>query len=125
MRKIRNLVLAASMLLTPAALADEVANEVILEAGERTFNVHCTVCHGPGGSGGAGPRLTDQYTLHGQEYEEMLSVITSGVLDVGMPKWSQRLSEQRLRQVAAYVFSLFGTRPRDKPPGENANLTLM
>ncbi|MDP6952542.1 MAG: c-type cytochrome [Alphaproteobacteria bacterium] len=115
----------AALLVAGAAYAAELEDAAFIKEGERTFNVHCAVCHGPTGGGGAGPNLTDQYTLHGETYDEMLAVITSGVLDVGMPNWGERLSEERQRQVAAYVFSLFATKPRDKPPGANANLTLM
>lgn len=114
-----------ALLFAGATQATDFEDAAVLKEGQRTFNIHCAVCHGPSGGGGAGPNLTDQYTLHGEAYEDMLAVISSGVLDVGMPNWGERLSEERLGEVAAYVFSLYGTRPRDKPPGANSNLTLM
>jgi cytochrome c oxidase cbb3-type subunit 3 len=59
-----------------------------------------------------GPNLTNQHTLHGNRYESMVAVITEGVLAVGMPKWGARMTEERIRSVAAYVFSLYATRPK-------------
>jgi mono/diheme cytochrome c family protein len=40
-------------------------NQESLKSGKRTFVVHCEQCHGLGGRGGAGPNLTDEFTLHG------------------------------------------------------------
>ena len=125
MSRVTIIACAVALLFATATQAVDIKDAAVIEEGKRTFNIHCAVCHGPSGGGGAGPNLTDQYTRHGERYEDMLAVVNSGVLDVGMPNWGERLSEERQRQVAAYVFSLFGTKPRDKPPGANANLTLM
>ena len=87
-----------------------------LKSGKRTFVVHCEQCHGLGGRGGAGPNLTDEFTLHGETYDDILRVIVNGVPAMQMPTWSQRLSKERIRDVAEYVLTLKGTRPTGVEP---------
>jgi mono/diheme cytochrome c family protein len=101
-------VLAISSVST--AWAVDYRDAVVIKEGKRTFNIYCSECHSPGGVGGMGPNLTDQFTLHGADYEDMVAVITKGVAAVGMPKWGARMTEERIRTVAAYVFSLYATR---------------
>ncbi len=96
-------------------------------AGQRTFMIHCEACHGPGGVGGAGPNLTDNDTLHGGTYEDILEVVTNGVRGKPMNAWENKLGLDRVKNVAAYVFSLKGTRPKsektyDGTAGTNLNL---
>ncbi|MBT06072.1 MAG: hypothetical protein CMM32_04040, partial [Rhodospirillaceae bacterium] len=87
-----------------------------IKEGKRTFIVHCWQCHGDGGRGMMGPNLTDEFTLHGETYDDILRVITNGVPAMQMPTWSQRLSEKRIREVAEYVFTLKGSRPSGVKP---------
>jgi cytochrome c oxidase cbb3-type subunit 3 len=81
--------------------------------GKRTFTVHCVQCHGLDGKGGGhsrnGPSLTDNVTLHGGTFEDIYRVIAEGVPKAAMPQWKQKMSPERIRDVAAYVHSLKGT----------------
>jgi mono/diheme cytochrome c family protein len=85
-----------------------------LAEGQRTFSVHCTTCHGQTGGGGLGPNLTDQETVHGGRFADMLNVIMNGVELKGMPRWIGLIGAERVAQVAAYVYTLKGTRPPSK-----------
>ena len=87
-----------------------------LKSGKRTFVVHCEQCHGMGGRGGAGPNLTDEFTLHGETYDDILRVIVNGIPAMQMPTWSQMLSKERIRDVAEYVLTLMGSRPTGVEP---------
>ncbi len=87
-----------------------------LKSGKRTFVVHCEQCHGLGGRGGAGPNLTDEFTLHGETYDDILRVIVNGIPAMQMPTWSQMLSKERIRDVAEYVLTLMGSRPTGVEP---------
>jgi mono/diheme cytochrome c family protein len=91
------------------------ADPLDIEAGRRTFMVHCDRCHGPGGRGGIGPNLTDQFTLHGGTYQDIVDVVTNGVPGKPMFSWKSWLDPITISQVAAYVYSLKGTRPTDAP----------
>lgn len=114
---------ALAILATSAAHAVDYRDEAVLIEGKRTFNIYCSECHSTGGIGGMGPNLTDQYTLHGNAYEDMVAVISEGVLAVGMPKWGARMTGERIRTVAAYVFSLYATRPKSEEAGDEHQLT--
>ncbi len=93
-----------------------------IPAGKRTFMVHCEMCHGPGGRGGAGPNLTDDITLYGGAYENILDVVANGVQGKPMNAWKTKLTPDVIRNVAAFVHSLKGTRPNSKP---SRRVTLM
>ena len=84
--------------------------------GRRTFVIYCEQCHGMGGLGGAGPNLTDEFTLHGGNLSDIVDVITKGVPAMQMPTWGQIMATQRIFKVAEYVYSLKGTRPTGKLP---------
>ena len=94
-----------------------------VEAGKRGFNSHCIECHGSGGKGGMGPNLTDEFTLHGGELEDITRVITNGVPGL-MPTWGQKMSEERVAQFAAYIFSIKGSRPTGKRPPKRVSRLL-
>ena len=91
-------------------------NPESMKSGKRTFVVHCEQCHGLGGRGGAGPNLTDEFTLHGETFDDILNVVTKGIPAMQMPTWSQMLTKKRIREVAGYVLSLKGTRPTGIEP---------
>lgn len=69
------------------------AGDAQLAQGREVYADHCARCHGSGGAGGAGPRLA------GTEID--LGVVRSGRR--GMPAFGQRLSDEELDAVAAYV----------------------
>jgi mono/diheme cytochrome c family protein len=81
-----------------------------LTDGRHTFFVYCSNCHGTDGWGGPCPNLADEVTLHGGRYADMLATITRGVEGTEMPRWFGKLEFDRIMQVAAYVYSLKGTR---------------
>jgi len=87
--------------------------------GKRTFVIYCEQCHGMGGRGGAGPNLTDEFTLHGEELEDIIRTITNGVPAMQMPTWGQILATDRIKKVGKYVLNLKGTRPTGKLPEAN------
>ena len=111
--------------LSTAVQADDAQLEADILEGKRILQIQCTECHAIGGTGGAGPNRTDEFTLHGGEYEDILRVVTNGVGRAAMPNWGQRLSKHRISKVAAYVFSLKGTRPTGRKPGPKSRLSLM
>lgn len=96
-----------------AAFTDEA-----VKGGQQVYAAKCAVCHGPEGGGLIGPNLTDSFWLHGTGARaDIAQVISAGVLDKGMPAWSEQISENELVQVSAFVFSLKGKNiAGGKPP---------
>lgn len=74
----------------------------------------CYACHGQEGKGLVGPNLTDDVWLHSKgSFEEIVAQVTKGVLKeesksgVPMPpKGGSSISDDDVKAVAAYVYSL-------------------
>jgi cytochrome c oxidase cbb3-type subunit 3 len=77
-----------------------------IQAGRRLFvQFNCSGCHGGRAGGGMGPSLRDADWLYGSDAEHIFGSITDGRAH-GMPSWSQRLSDQQIWQLTAYIQSL-------------------
>jgi cytochrome c oxidase cbb3-type subunit 3 len=76
--------------------------------GQTQFNTLCAACHMPTGKGmqalGA-PNLTDNVWLYGGEFEQVAHTIRAGRAGV-MPAHKDLLSEDKIKLISAYVFSL-------------------
>jgi cytochrome c oxidase cbb3-type subunit 3 len=76
--------------------------------GKAQFELLCAACHGADGRGtpalGA-PNLTDKVWLHGGSEATIHRVVSAGVQNA-MPAQGERLGEERVRLLAAYVMSL-------------------
>ena len=72
--------------------------------GERIFAQSCSVgyCHGVAGAAGRGPRLRGR--TFAKDY--LYSVIRDGIPSSAMPAWKDRLKDDDIRAVIAYVMSL-------------------
>ena len=79
-----------------------------MQEAKRTFSVYCTECHGLAAWGGMGPNLTDVQTLYGGRYQDIVNIITNGSPNRPMPAWGRKLPFERIRLVAALVYSLRG-----------------
>ncbi|MCX7553318.1 cytochrome-c oxidase, cbb3-type subunit III [Marinicella sp. S1101] len=75
--------------------------------GEAKFGMFCVACHGPEGKGIAAlgaPNLTDDIWLYGSH--EIIETALYEGLNGNMPSQSEILDENRIKLVAAYVYSL-------------------
>jgi cytochrome c oxidase cbb3-type subunit 3 len=85
----------------PAAAGD-------LAEGRTQFELLCSACHGADGRGmtavGA-PNLTDRIWLHGGSVDAIRKIVANGVNNA-MPAQGERLGDQRVRLLTAYVMSL-------------------
>ena len=100
-----------ALLEDPAALAE----------GMEIFGELCALCHGESGEGMIGPNLIDNYWLHGKgKISDIAISIRSGIPDNGMAAWADRIPEQQILHVAAYIKSVQGTMAEDakEPDGE-------
>ena len=84
--------------------------------GEKIFSAtgNCFTCHGPGGTGSAlAPALNDKDWLHiSGDFAGIQQIVNNGVpkpkqFPAAMPaKGGAPLTDQQVKQVAAYVYSL-------------------
>ena len=82
--------------------------------GASIFKRNCAMCHGPDGKGIAAmktPDFTDPKVLASLTDQQMLEIITNGKSGTAMPAWRDKLSEEDIRAVQAYVRSLATTKP--------------
>lgn len=110
----------AAMPLDVAAMEAALSDPAALAAGRVTFEKTCSPCHETDGGGSTGPNLTDDYWMHGNTHGRMLAIVSYGVLDKGMPRWSTVLTPEQVAQVTAYSVTLHGTTPASAkaPQGE-------
>lgn len=79
-----------------------------VDEGRTQFELLCAACHNVDGKGNTAlgaPNLTDKTWLHGGSPEAIRRVIANGVNNM-MPAQGERLGEQRVKLLAAYVMSL-------------------
>ena len=74
------------------------------------YEENCASCHGVAGEGDralGAPNIADAIWLYGGDPESLTETITNARFGV-MPAWGQRLSEEDVRAVSAYVHALGG-----------------
>lgn len=68
------------------------------------YRLQCAECHGDRGEGSRGPNLADGVFYHGGTDEDLLRTIRNGIRGTEMRGYS--MSDERLRQVVAFIRSL-------------------
>jgi cytochrome c oxidase cbb3-type subunit 3 len=91
-----------------------------LDAGKDIWIKQCKVCHLDGGQGLVGPNLTDNFSIHGCDYKDVVKIIVVGAPEKGMISWKAQLTDDQIKQVASYTMTLMGTNPPNpkEPQGE-------
>lgn len=109
--------------VAPAAVAQAPADTVpadfgpaLIASGKQLFLGEglCLACHGADAKGSIGPNLTDQTWLHGNGtfsdiFARILAGVTSEQSKLGQimpPRGGSGMTDQQVRAVAAYVWSL-------------------
>jgi cytochrome c oxidase cbb3-type subunit III len=105
---------AAPAAVTPAAPA--AVTPAAIAAGDSIFHKsgNCYACHGANAQGLVGPNLTDAEWVHGDgSFDMVVATVTKGITKeesktgVIMPaKGGGTLTDDQVKQVAAYVYSL-------------------
>ena len=80
-------------------------NADAVNTGKRLFQQYnCSGCHSNGG-GGMGPSLMDGEWIYGSRLEQIHQTLVEGRPN-GMPSWGNKVPDQQLWQLAAYVRSM-------------------
>jgi cytochrome c oxidase cbb3-type subunit 3 len=87
-----------------------------MSEGKRLFdNYNCSGCHAHGG-GGMGPALMDDQWIYGSHPANIFETIVEGRPN-GMPSFRNKIPDQQVWQLVAYVQSMSGQAPIDVLPG--------
>ncbi len=91
-----------------------------ISSGQSVFNINCLSCHAADGGGGIGPNLTDNYWLHGGDFQSIFDTVHEGVSGTSMIAWKNVLTPVQIRDVSSYIQTLVGTTPANPkaPEGE-------
>ena len=93
------------------------------QEGKRLFNwMNCAGCHSPNGGGAMGPALTDEEWIYGDEPENIFATVAGGRPN-GMPAFGDKLSNQQVWQLVAYVRTLSGQARKNVKPSRNDAMT--
>ena len=87
-----------------------------LAVGEAVVRTNCVSCHGRSGEGVSAPNLTDHHYKHVKVLTDFPTVIKNGAAGGAMPAWGNRLLENEVILVAAYVASLRGGLVQGREP---------
>ncbi|ESY73897.1 cytochrome C [Mesorhizobium sp. LNHC252B00] len=99
------------------------ANAFHLSEGKRLFNwFNCTGCHANGG-GGMGPALMDQKWIYGSSIESIHATIRDGRPN-GMPTFRDKVPDDQIWELAAFVRSLGGNAPSSAAPSRNDDMMV-
>jgi cytochrome c oxidase cbb3-type subunit III len=89
-------------------LSGQQADATLAAAGATRFQTVCSACHGMDGKGNpilGAPNLTDDISLYGNDTAALRKTILDG-RNGQMPAWGDKLGEQRIKLLAAYVTKL-------------------
>jgi cytochrome c oxidase cbb3-type subunit 3 len=79
---------------------------VAIQEGHRLFAwYNCSGCHGVHGGGGMGPSLRDETWMYGNSDAQIMDTLIHG-RSKGMPAWGNKIPEDQLWKVIAYIKSM-------------------
>lgn len=114
------LALLAAPLLLPAQQSNPFAGSADdIDVGRGTFRIYCSPCHGIHAQGGRGPDLTLGVYEAGETDADLHRVISGGVDGTEMPGYGERMNEDSIWRIVAYIRS--AAKPdQAKPTGDAA-----
>ena len=96
-------------------------NAYSMSEGKRLFDAYnCSGCHAHGG-GGMGPALMDDQWIYGSRPANIFDTIVEGRPN-GMPSFRNRIPDQQVWQLVAYVQSMNGLAPIDVLPSRSDHM---
>ncbi|MGN6393779.1 MAG: c-type cytochrome [Gemmatimonadales bacterium] len=115
------LAFAAVLGARPAAAQADGVTPAMIAQGDSIFHGkgNCYACHGSNAEGAVGPNLTDAEWIHSDgSYEAIVKQVTTGVPQaesksgiVMPPKGGSTITDDEVKAVAAYVYSLSHKKP--------------
>jgi cytochrome c oxidase cbb3-type subunit 3 len=80
------------------------------------FARECKTCHGANAEGNIGPNLTDDYYKNVTQVTDIFNVIANGAANLAMPAQRNRLHQNEIVLLSAYVAQLRGKNATGRAP---------
>jgi len=80
-----------------------------IQKGSEIFAENCARCHGKMAQGKGAPNLLDAHAIYNPSFANMKLIIANGTEH--MPSYKNKLSDNDIARVTAYIHTLFGTVP--------------
>ncbi len=93
-----------------------------LTIGQGIFRANCISCHGDKGQGLVGPNMTDDSYKNIKTLMDIPRVVQEGAAAQAMPSWRNRLNQNEIILVSAYVASLRGQNLSGPRPTEGEKI---
>jgi cytochrome c oxidase cbb3-type subunit 3 len=74
--------------------------------------------------GASAPSMLDDIWLNGGDDDSLARSIRNGFPEKGMPAWGTILSEDEIKQVSIFVYSLKGKTPKNPKAAEGSQVSL-
>ncbi len=98
-------------------------NAWAVSEGKRLYEgFNCVGCHAHGG-GAIGPALMDDKWIYGSGAANIFNTIVEGRPN-GMPSFRDKLTDQQVWQITAYVRSMSGQLPKDISPSRDDDMNF-
>jgi cytochrome c oxidase cbb3-type subunit III len=98
-------------------------NAYAMSEGKNLFEQYnCSGCHAHGG-GGMGPALIDDKWIYGSQPQNLFATITEGRPN-GMPTFRDRIPENQVWQLVAFVRSMGRYVPKDAAPSRDDHMQM-
>ncbi len=97
-------------------LVKYMAEDSWMKVGQGLYKTNCISCHGAQAEGKIGPNLTDEAFKNIRKIEDIVRVIRKGAAKGAMPAWENRLGQNDIVLLSAYVASLRGENVPGKDP---------
>ncbi len=118
---------AVASYITSSGTSDETTDTAATDAGATAtfiaspeaaglYDANCAACHGTSGEGGVGPSLKDS----AYNFDATVATISNGV--GSMPGFSSGLTEDQIKDIAAYSVGFQGATATELPSGEGADV---
>ncbi len=106
-----------------ATLNEYEENAYAIAEGKQLFSqMNCVYCHAHGG-GGMGPPLMDARWIYGSDPAQIFSTIVQGRPN-GMPSFRNKLTDDQVWKLAAYVRSMSRQVQKDVAPGRSDDMSV-
>jgi putative heme-binding domain-containing protein len=120
----RKAIFAIALVAATQAWAQPASGPQAVAQGKALYDQHCTACHGANaGAGERAPAIVSAATsMRGARSDaQLMAIMKNGIPGTAMPAWGNRLSDNDIANIGAFIRALRGTALDNPLPGDVAH----